>query len=748
MTDKKLLNFIKNLPSSPGVYKMKNASGEIIYVGKAKSLRSRVQSYFRKDYEHSTRTRKLVENTADIEFIETGTELEALLLENNLIKELQPRYNILMKDDKSYVYIKIDMNEDFPRIWLVRERTLEHEGLRPQKVAPPRRGINCLAELPLGLPVKYFGPKLASQKVYETLRMLKKLFPFRHCSLDIRWRDSQGKDSVEVTHRTIDYPCLDYSIKRCPGPCIGAVSPTEYKKIVQQIIDFLSGKTDELEKSLKAQMRSAAEEKKFEKAARLRDKLGLIQSITEKQRITDMERQNTDVINFITDQDKVYFNVFMIRGGKLIGQENFILNALEIGKNSNGEDFKKEALEAFLPQYYEKAADIPKEILIPEEIEGHQSLEMWLNEKTHEKVTILNPKRGEKNHLLELSLKNAESFSKQYRIKWLADEQKAGATKRLAEILKLPKIPKRIEGFDISHLGGKETVGSMVVFENGIPKNEHYRHFKLRTVEGKPDDYRSMEEVLMRRLKYLTRIADARIKKAAKKDIPLIQKWGREMKWKELYKKPDWQNFFMLRVKQENAGMVRFLELQKGIFAVEAMYITKKYRGQKLSYVLLNKLIDKIKDKRARIYISAEKHLINHYLEYGFIEVNQAPKIFQKRNDKWEKLDKVKYKILAYYKEKKRPSDPSFTSKPDLIVVDGGKGQLSAALPVLKQLKLEIPIIALAKQFEEIYTPKEKAPILLEAGDEALKLLQRIRDESHRFAITFGRELHIKSILQ
>ena len=723
MTDKKSLNFIKNLPKSPGVYKMKNKEGTVIYIGKAKSLRERVQSYFRKDYEHSTRTRKLVENTADIEFIETGTELEALLLENNLIKELHPRYNILMKDDKSYVYIKIDMNEDFPRIGVVREKTLEKEGLKPHSV-------------------KYFGPKLASSKVYETLRILKKLFPFRHCSLDIKWQNSQGKDSVEVTHRTIDYPCLDYSIKRCPGPCIGAISQVEYKKVVQQIIDFLSGKTDELEKSLKEQMMEAAEKKLFEKAARLRDKLTLIQGITEKQRITDLERQDTDVINFITDQDKVYFNVFMIRGGKLIGQENFILNALEIGKNANEEDFRKEALESFLPQYYEKAADIPKEILIPEESEHKQSLEMWLKEKTNEKVIILNPRRGEKNHLLELSLKNAESFSKQYRLKWLADEQKSGALKRLTEILNLPKLPKRIEGFDISHLGGKETVGSMVVFENGIPKNEHYRHFKLRTIKEKPDDYASMEEVLIRRLKYLNKSVSTRIKKASKKDIPLIQKWGREMKWKELYKKPDWQNFFMLRVKQENAGMIRFLELQKGIFAAEAMYIEKKYRGQKLSYVLLNKLIDKIKDKKVRIYISAEKHLINHYLEYGFIEVKEAPAIFEKRNSKWEKLDGVDYKILAYYKEKKRALDPSFTSKPDLIVVDGGKGQLSTALLVLQQLKLEIPIIALAKQFEEIYTPKEKAPILLEEGDEALKLLQRIRDESHRFAITFQRKIH------
>ena len=720
---------IKNLPQTPGVYKMKNKEGTVIYVGKAKSLRERVRSYFRKDYEHSSRTRKLVENTADIEFIETGTELEALLLENNLIKELHPRYNILMKDDKSYVYIKIDMNEDFPRIWVVREKALEKEGLRPH-------------------PVKYFGPKLASSKVYETLRVLKKLFPFRHCSLDIKWRDSKGKDSVEVTHRTIDYPCLDYSIKRCPGPCIGAVSPVEYKKVVQQIIDFLSGKTDELEKSLKAQMMDAAEKKLFEKAARLRDKLSLIQNITEKQRITDLERQNTDVINFITDQDKVYFNVFMIRGGKLIGQENFILNALEIGKNANEEDFRKEALESFLPQYYEKAADIPKEILIPEESEHKQSLEMWLKEKTNEKVVILNPKRGEKNHLLELSLKNAESFSKQYRLKWLADEQKAGAVKRLTEILNLPKPPKRIEGFDISHLGGKETVGSMVVFENGIPKNEHYRHFKLRTIEGKPDDYASMKEILARRLKYLNKTISARIKKASKKDILLIQKWGREMKWQELYKKPDWQNFLMLRVKKEIAGMVRFVELQKGIFAVEAMYITEKYREQKLSYILLDKLIGKIKDKKARIYVFSDQHLINHYLEYGFIEVNQAPKNIQKRNNAWEKLDNLKYKILAYYKEKKRPNDPSFTSKPDLIIVDGGKGQLSTALIALKQLKLEIPIIALAKQFEEIYMPHEKAPILLEEGDSALKLLQRIRDESHRFAITFGRELHRKSIFQ
>lgn len=746
-SNKTLTKITKNLPEAPGVYRMKDETGKIIYVGKAKSLRNRVRSYFLKDYAHSTRTRKMVEKIADIEFTQTDSELEALLLETNLIKELRPRYNILMKDDKSYVYIRIDMGEDYPRIRVVRE----HE-------------VHRLDRKPRGSKVRYFGPKLASSRVYETLRFFKKLFPHRHCGLDIKFTGTEEernspnlqlvpkKELVEVTNRVIDYPCLDYFIKRCSGPCIGAISPVEYKKIVQQIVDFLDGKSDELENSLKAQMAVAAGQKQFEKAAKIRDKLKTIESMTERQKITDPNRKDTDIINFVAEMEHVYFNIFMVRDGKLTSQENFVLDAFEMKSSDNpGEnpiEFS-EVIESFLLQYYAKAGSIPREILVPEDLEGREAIEAWLSKEADFRVTILTPQKGKKNKLLELSKKNALQYARQFRIKWMAAEEKSKAVERLAVALHMKdKILHRIEGYDISHLGGNETVGSMVVFEDGMPKSAHYRHFKLRTVSGKPDDYRSMEEVLTRRLKYLQKNDHIRFAKARKKDADLIKEWGIKLNWKELIETPDWQNFYLLKDQKIPIGMARLLEVKPGIFMIESVYIIPEYRGGLLSFVFMQKLIGRIKNKKARLYISVEDHLLEHWMTFGFTEVRTAPEEVMARNTFFEKLDNTTYTVLAYYvAQKKKVEDPSFSARPDLLVIDGGKGQLAEAVKVLAKLKLTIPVISLAKRLEEIYIPGFKAPILLEEGEEALKLLQRIRDESHRFAITFQRNLHRKSIV-
>lgn len=755
-------NLEQSLPDGPGIYKMKDREDRVIYVGKAKNLRHRVLNYFQKDYVHSTRTRKLLEQMREVDFTQTDTELEALLLENNLVKELRPKYNILMKDDKSYVYIKVNLEEDYPRIRVVRERDMKNRRL-PQSGAQKRAGGR-------GEKAMYFGPKLATSKVYESLRVLKKLFPFRHCNLDIRWRGerrgdgrqgriaedssrkeyenlplSPNKDLVEVTNRVIDFPCLDYFIKRCPGPCIGAISPVPYKKIVQQIIDFLKGNTEELEKSFKNQMQEAASKKLFEKAARIRDKLLAVQSITEHQKITNLSRQDTDIINFSAEMGHVYFALFMIRGGKLLAQENFVLDALEMGSTEAPAELS-ELLNAFLAQYYEKAADIPKEILMPEMLEEKVTLELWLSKKRGDQVKLITPQKGEKNKLLELALKNAVSFGKQSRIRFMADAQGETALTWLAEVLRMKDLT-RIEGFDISHLTGNETVGSMVVFENGTAKREHYRHFKMRTVAGKPDDYRSMEEVLMRRLKYLQKNKAFRMAKARKKDRTFIQKWGTSLKWKELMENPDWQNFYLLLNKKKPMGMARLIEIKQNIFMIEALSIIPEYRGGLLSYAFMQKLVSRIKNKKARVYISVEDHLRNHWMTFGFMAIHSAPPEVIQRNTFFEKLDATHYTILAYYPGQRKKVDVSFGSTPDLLVIDGGKGQLGTALRVLKRLNLAIPAISLAKRLEEIYLPGEKAPLLLEEGDEALKLLQRIRDESHRFAITFQRDLHRKSII-
>lgn len=750
---------LKGLPDSPGIYKFKNAKGEILYVGKAKNLRSRVRTYFQTGGQASVRTRKLVENTTDFEYTQTNTELDALMLETNLIKELRPKYNILMKDDKSYVYVKVNMDEDFPRIHVVRQREAESAGAAKNSAAHglARASVNS----------RYFGPKLTSSHVYETLRILKKLFPFRHCQLDIKWRGAAkaaepapeatpaagenpppaaDKNLVEVKNRVIDFPCLDYYIKRCPGPCIGAITPEAYKKVVQQIVDFLDGNTEVLENSIKEQMNAAAQKKLFEKAAMLRDKLFAIRTIAQRQSITDPLRRDTDAINFTVEMGRVYFNTFQVRNGKVTGQENFVLDAFEADKTDMRLD-SGEILNSFIAQYYEKAAYIPKEILIPELPADSEIAAHWLSKIRGDKVYLLAPERGEKNKLLELSHKNAVSFAAQYRIKWLQENARSGALKALAEALGIKrKTLNRIEGYDISHLGGENTVASMVVMENGAAKSEHYRHFKMRTVIGKPDDCRSMEEVLMRRLKYLQHPKNIVIRKARAANMKLILEWLGENKWEEKYDKNYWEDFFILHKDKKPAGMLCCRELKKGIFELAALYIAPAFRGEKLSYALLEKVIEKIKNRKARFYLFADEKRADHYLEFGFSEVNFAPEIFMKEFRNREAKHNKKYKILAYYKATKRKTDPSFSSKPDLIVVDGGKGQLGVALHALKRLRLEIPVIALAKRLEEIYIPGAKAPLLLEEGDEALKILQRLRDEAHRFAITFQRDLHRKSM--
>ena len=290
---------VAKLPHHPGVYKMKDAMGVILYVGKAKDLHKRVSSYFKEGYEHSTRTRKLVSAITDVECIVTDSELEALILETNLIKELRPRYNVLMKDDKSFCYIKVNLDEDYPRIRVVRERE--------------KRDSKAL----------YIGPKTASNKVYDTLRIIKKIMPFRHCNLDIAYN---GGSNVTVTNKVIDYPCLDYYIKRCPAPCIGAITPDAYKKIIHDIISFLQGKHDEIISTLKERMRALAENKKFEQAARIRDQMIAIEGLSEKQHVDDPRRVDTDIFNYYIEMGRIFINLFMVRGGKLIGQENFVLD--------------------------------------------------------------------------------------------------------------------------------------------------------------------------------------------------------------------------------------------------------------------------------------------------------------------------------------------------------------------------------------------------------------------------------------
>lgn len=704
MTEKtKLQKILDDLAKSPGVYKMIDKEGRVIYIGKAKDLSKRVKQYFKKDYQHSTRTKKLMENVDDIETIAVDSELEAMILEHNLIKQLQPKYNVIMKDDKNYVYIKIT-KEDFPRIQLVRK--IEKDN------------------------AKYIGPKTAAHKVQETFKMLKKIFPFRHCSLDIK---QVSDKQVIVTHKTIKYPCLDYYIKRCAAPCIAKCSIEEYQGIIKNVENFLEGKSDNILDDLRNKMKEFANKKDFEKAVKVRDKIKKIESILEKQKVQDPNQTDKDVINYCITQHKAYFNLFQIRDGKLIDQENFILSAHEIQDEQDSE-----VLSAFLKQYYEIATDIPKEIYIPHEAQEIKEIEELIANQTSKKVNIIVPKIGIKNKLLEMSLNNARIFADRNKPSWKEESDSTEkACKRLQEILKIEKPLKRIECYDISHLSGTDTVGSMIVFENGVPKNSLYRKFKIRTVENKPDDFKSMEEVLTRRftkiaMKYLHQ--DYELKKVTKKDQEFV-----ETNNKVDFKTVD-RTFFVLKKKKENVGFIAVKIHSDKVAELRNVWVKKEERGAKIGYKMVQDIIKK--NKLKRVYIICKSSLRDYYLIAGFEEIQKVPEEMQER----AKYCQKKYKSVCFmaYDSFKHKEDESFSKIPDLVIIDGGKGQLSIAHEVFTRLKLNIFHISLAKRLEEIYLPENTTPILLPHTDEALKLLQRARDEAHRFAISFNKELRSK----
>ena len=330
---------IKNIkiPGCPGIYKMIDKEGRVLYIGKAKNLKKRVSSYFRQSKDKGVRINKMIQQITDIQFITVDSELEAILLETNLIKELRPKYNILMRDDKNFVYIKINQNEDFPTLEIVRK--VQKDG------------------------AKYFGPKTAKWKVEKTFDLLHKIFLFRNCQLGIFWR---GDHQIDITNKVIKYPCLEYHIKRCCAPCIGLINKEEYKKMINSIIDFLNGKYEDVLEKLKEDMMQAAAEKKFEIAAKLRDQLLAVQDIMQKQKISSPDQINQDLISFVVKNAKIFFNLFMVRDGKLINQENFIFETTVLTKDSGlgGMTIDAEIYEAFIEQYYVTAADIPNEILI------------------------------------------------------------------------------------------------------------------------------------------------------------------------------------------------------------------------------------------------------------------------------------------------------------------------------------------------------------------------------------------------
>ena len=533
-------NALAVLPDKPGVYLMHDAEGKVIYVGKAVVLKNRVRSYFRNLASHTPKVKAMVAKIAEIETIITSSEVEALILECNLIKKYRPRYNISLKDDKTYPYLKVTMQEDFPRLHMTRR--LSRDG------------------------AKYYGPYADAGAMYETMKLLKTMFPLRTCR-----------------KMNPDRPCLNYHIKRCLAPCAGYVSKEEYGKMIKSVCMVLDGRTTELERDLKQRMQEAAEEYAFEEAARLRDQLQAVERLNESQKAVTNNGGDMDVIGFAQDMTGNCLQIFFVRKGKLIGRDNFFLQ--------DGGEEPQEVLTAFLKQYYNEATFIPREIVLPQlpEVEEQQVIELWLRQKAERKVELIQPQRGVKRELLQLANDNAlKLLQERLRKGSLSLKNDEQAAEELQQALGLEHSLERMDCFDISHTQGSETVASMVVFRKGSISKKDYRKYKIVSAEGKPDDFKSMQEVVYRRYK-------------------------------------------------------------------------------------------------------------------------------------------------------------DYEDLPNLVVIDGGKGQLSSALEVIRGLGLaDLPVVGLAKREEEIFIPHQSTSILLDRDSAALHLIQRIRDEAHRFAITFHRKLRGK----
>lgn len=448
---------LKKLPGEPGVYLMKDENDKIIYVGKAISLKNRVRQYFQSSKNHSSKVKSMVKNIKSFEYIITDSELEALILECNLIKKYRPKYNVLLRDDKTYPYIKVTLNEDYPRVLKVR-RVLKDKA-------------------------KYFGPYTNVEAVNDTLDVIRNIYPIRTCNIDI---DRAIKNKMR--------PCLNYHIKRCVGPCTGHVSKVEYNKMIEEILLFLSGKEEKLIEILKEKMNKCSMEFNFEEAAIYRDKILNLQEMMQKQKIdVSTDNVNQDIIAMAYNDEEACVQSFFIRHGKVVGREHFILEGTK--------DSSKEAiLSSFVKQFYMKAEYIPKEIIIESEIEDQGVLEEWLSNIKGQKVFIRIPQKGDKKSLIAMVKKNAmeylEKFSSLNKRKY---EKSEGALIELAEVIGLGEAPRRIESYDISNIQGVDSIGAMVVFTNGLKDKKEYRRYKIKTVEG-PNDYDSMAEILERRL--------------------------------------------------------------------------------------------------------------------------------------------------------------------------------------------------------------------------------------------------------
>ena len=659
---------LKHVPQAPGVYLWKDNQGKLIYVGKSKSLRDRMRSYFGAPRGLSGKTRRMVSHIADFDIIVTQSELEALLLEMNLIKQHRPRYNILLKDDKSYPYIKVTLAEEWPRVFTTRK--VIDDGAR------------------------YFGPYANAGSVYKTLDLLNRLFAFRP--------PYDCKDEKFNRYRKLGKPCMYHEMRRCLGPCVpGLVSQAEYRSAIESVCRFLEGKSDQIARDIRRQMEAAAEEMKFERAAYLRDRLKAIEKVLEKQQVLRTVDTDQDVIAFAREEGGAVVQVLFIRGGKLINAEPFTLQGTE-------DESDAELLASFITQFYDEAPNIPPNLLLAEHVEEPMIIERWLAQKSGHKVELSVPRRGEKKQMIELAANNARQKLDELRVQWLNTEQRAvGALSELRDLLDLPSLPQRIECYDISNTQGQQSVASMVVFERGEPKPAAYRRFKIKTVQG-ANDVASINEVIARRFK---RAAD----QVGAKHSPEENPFASEHPEGNASPQPidAEENPFASEHPEGNAS-------PQPIDAEENPFASEHPEGN-ASPQPIDAEISFANDDGADV---KAEHLPHDDLMLEDSSLANASPL-QTEAAKWADL-------------------------PDLLLIDGGRGQLNAALAALRDMGFaHIPTVGVAKGVDrnrfDLVLPDRASPIVLARDSRALSLVQRIDEEAHRFAITYHRKLRDKA---
>lgn len=694
-----LQRHIASAPPSPGVYRWKDDKGHVLYVGKAKNLRKRLQSYLGEKKSDGPWRRALRAAVADIDITVTGSELEALILETNLIKELQPKYNVLMKDGKNYLYIKVSVEDPYPRVETVRR--LEKDG------------------------AKYFGPYLSSDEVRQTLDMLQETLQYRACE-----RSLDHLNKCPGTSFANDVPCLECQIGRCNGLCAGTMDSKVYLQRMDALINFLKGNHEPVHKIVKERMQTAALERKFELAAKLRNYLLKLAKKPEQQLVTDTTGETSDILGVAVLSNRAHVTILHRRDGRMIGESHFAL--------SGQAESAASVLDQFLPQFYDEGRQVPPIVMLPTEVDNDDVLHDLLNKRRGSTVELLMPQRGRKEHLLQLAERNAIEKARQMEEKWEAEERNVQkALEELKTTLTLPTLPKRIEGFDISHLSGTETVGSMVVMLNGKACHDQYRSFTIHTMkEGQIDDYAALREVLQRRIRHLGREREQwahegiTIGKARKTEEPRILALLQEHP-EELYDDDVRSKDFLAA--RKNDMIIAFCRLYRlpnnGPTLLRSLLVLPKFRGKRLGQFLVRKILASL--KHGKVYITIQPKLEQYYAELGFRHVLKIPAAM----DAFLRISGAPRStmVMVYFPTQHKP-DCSLASTPDLLVIDGGKGQLSAALDVLRKSELTIPVVAIAKRKEELFVPGSPRPIPLPKDSPALFLLMRLRDEAHRFA--------------